>query len=388
MKKKEKKKIFLSLLTILSEIEDPRNEKGKRHPLVSMLALLIIGLMCGVEGYTSIAIWARSQKTLTQKLGFTREKTPAASTFHNLLKRLDPNVLERKLTKWIKWITESYPEFSTCFDEVAIDGKILRASLKSGAETSHLLSVVSHELGVTLAQRKVTDKTNEIPVSTEILDDIDVKGKVITTDALLTQRTFCSEVIKQGGDYLQPVKKNHSSPYEAIEALFQDMPDTTSENTLHPILKEPIYAHETVEKSHGRLETRSIRASTSLNDYLDWPGLAQVFQVRYTYKTPKTDEEKENTYYGITSLSPEEASAERLLAIKRGHWSIENKSHWMRDTLLGEDASSVRCGSIPHIMASLRNTALSVFRFNGVTRIKDMMRYLASKPKVAYNMIL
>ncbi len=166
-------------------------------------------------------------------------------------------------------------------------------------------------------------------------------------------------------------------------------------DTRHPILKEPIYVHKAVEKSHGRLETRCIRASTSLNAYLDWLGLAQVFQVRYTRKFLKTSEEKEIVYYGITSLNPEEASAHRLLAIKRGHWSIENTSHWMRDTLLGEDASSVRCGGMPQIMTALRNTALSVLRTKGMTlrtkgmtRIKDMMRYLVSRPKVAYNMIL
>ncbi len=96
---KKKKEIFLSLLSILSEIEDPRNAKGKRYSLVSILALLIIGMMCGIEGYTAIATWAHSQKTLTKKLGWTHKKTPAASTLHNLLKRLEPDVLEKALTK-------------------------------------------------------------------------------------------------------------------------------------------------------------------------------------------------------------------------------------------------------------------------------------------------
>ena len=209
-----------------------------------------------------------SQKALVKKLGWTQKNTPAASTFHNLLKRLDPDVLDMVLTKWIKSIAKSHPDFSSCFDAVAIDGKILCASIKSGAETSHLLSVVSHEVGIALAQRSVSDKTNEIPVSTEIFNDFDVKGKVITTDALLRKRTFCSEVIERGGDYLQPVKKNQKELLEAIKTLFQDVPETTSEDTLHPILKEPIYVYKTVEKSHGRLETRCIIASTSLNAYL------------------------------------------------------------------------------------------------------------------------
>jgi len=112
-----------------------------------------------------------------------------------------------------------------------------------------------------------------------------------------------------------------------------------------------------------------------------------VIQYRYTDKYLKTGEETTKVHYGITSLTPEAASAKCLLEIRRGHWSIENKSHGMRDTLLGEDASPVRCGAIPEVMAANRNTALSVFRFAGITRIADKMKYLASKPKLAVNLI-
>ncbi len=246
------------LLDMLAKLRDPRKDKGKRHPLKSILALMVIGLMCGHKGYTSIATWARSQPALAKALSFTHKKTPCASTIHNLLKRLDVVVVEETLTQWVKTVIKSRPDLTRCLDAVAIDGKTMRASQKSGATTSHLLSVVSHELGVTLTQRSVSDKTNEIPISTEILN-------------------------------------------------------------------------------------------------------------------LKTEEETHKVHYGITSLNPEAASAKRLLALRRGHWSIENKSHWMRDTLLGEDASPVRCGAIPQVMAALRNTALSVFRFAGITRIADKM---------------
>ena len=374
------------LLDMLAKLEDPRKDKGKRHPLKSILALVVIGLMCGHKGYTSIATWARSQPALAKALGFTKKKTPSASTIHNLLKKLDVGALEETLTQWVKIVIKSRPDLTGCLDAVAIDGKTMCASQKSGATTSHLLSVVSHELGITLTQQSVSDKTNEIPISTEILKAFDVSGKVITTDALLTQQTFCHAIIEGDGDYLLPVKDNQPDLLGAIEKLFQDIPDTLCDTT-HPILGDPIYIHETVEKSHGRLQTRCIKASTSLNDYLDWPGIAQVIQYRYTYKNLKTGEERHKAHYGITSLNPDEASAKRLVALRRGHWSIENKSHWMRDTLLGEDASPVRCGAIPQVMAALRNTALSVFRFAGITRIADKMKYYASKPKLVVNLI-
>ncbi len=342
------------LLDMLAQVIDPRKDKGKRHPLKSILALMVIGLMCGHKGWPSIATWARSQSALAKGLGFTHKRTPAASTIHNLLKRLDVIDVEKILTKWVNTVLESRPELTERFDAVAIDGKTMRASQKSGATTSHGLSVVSHELGITLTQQSVSDKTNEIPISTEILKAFDVNGKVITTDALLTQHPFCHAIVNRCGDYLLAVKNNQSDLLDAIEKLFQDIPDTVSQDTTHPILREPIYIERTVEKSHGRLETRCIKASTSLKVlYLEWPGIAQVFQCHYTDKNLKTGEETTKVHYGRTSLTPEETSAECLLTLKRGHWSIENKSHWMRDTQLGEAASSVRCGSIPQVMAAM-----------------------------------
>ena len=205
-------------------------------------------------------------------------------------------------------------------------------------------------------------------------------------DALLTQRTFCRAIIAGDGDYLLPVKDNQPELLGDIEKLFQDIPDTLCDTT-HPILGDPIHIHEIVEKSQGRVETSCIKASTSLNDYLDWPGIAQVFQYRWTDKNLKTGEETRKVHYGITSLNPDEASAKCLLTLRRGHWSIENKSHWMRDMVLGEDASPVRCGAIPQVMAAMRNTALSVLRFAGYTAISDTIKYLASKPKLAVNLI-
>lgn len=130
------------LLDMLAKLEDPRKDKGKRHPLKSILALIVIGLMCGHKGYTSIATWARSQPALAKALGFTKKLTPCASTIHNLLKKLDVEALEKNLTQWVNTVIEGRPDLTGCFDAVAIDGKTMRASQKSGALTRHLLSVV------------------------------------------------------------------------------------------------------------------------------------------------------------------------------------------------------------------------------------------------------
>ena len=232
--------------------------------------------------------------------------------------------------------------------------------------------------GFTLTQRSVNDKTNEIPISTQILEAFDVSGKVITTDALLTQRAFCEKVVAAEGDYVLPVQKNQEHLFWTIETLFQSDDDTFSDDAV---------ACETYEKGHGRLETRCLKASTALNDYLGWPGLAQVIECRYIRKNMCTGKETHKVQYGITSLDPKEASAERLLTIRRGHWTIENKVHWVRDVVFREDVSPVRCGAIPQVMAAMRNTAMSVLRFSGYTAIAKATHFFASKPKLAVNLI-
>ena len=138
--------------------------------------------------------------------------------------------------------------------------------------------------------------------------------------------------------------------------------------TLHTQTGTHLDTATSVEKARGFLTTRTLPASTLLTDYSNWPGLAQVYQYRIERKHLRTGEITHQTQYGITSLAPQDASAEDLLTLRRGHWTIENKVHWIRDVVFGEDASQVRTGGIPQVMAALRNTVLSVLRFKGIQR--------------------
>ena len=385
------------LLDILAEVSDPRHKKGKRHPLTSILALIVIGLLANHKGYTSIATWARNQPELTKALGFTSPKTPCAATIHNLLKRLDVVRLEAALTKWVFSEFESYQVSETQdLEGVAIDGKELCGSKdpETGFRT-HLLAAVSHETGVVLAECAVDGKTNEIPISTELLKAFDVIGKVVTTDALLTQKTFCEEVIESQADYALPVKENQKNMYDDIHDLFRPFSETDPPEVeerkfenLHTEEGAHLDTHTDVEKARGCITTRKVTASTVLTGHIDWPGLAQVYCYETHKENTKTGQISRHKQYGITSLSPEVASAKDLLKLQRGHWTIENKVHWVRDTVFREDASQARTGSIPHVMAALRNTAMSVLRSNGYTKIAETLRLFASETKLAVNLIL
>ena len=387
------------LLDILAEVPDSRNNRGKRHPLSAILGLAIIAMMCGCRSYAAIAQWGRTyHNDLPKALGFKRKKTPCASTLHYVFKSLDATALENKLTHWATALLENTtPETDT--HALAMDGKTLCGSNKQQATITHLLSVVSHQLGITLTQQPVDAKTNEIPIATEILQEtLEVSGKIITTDALLTQKDFCQTVCEKKADDVLPVKANQKQTYQDIHRLFEPESPPKSDvdphvyqthcfETLHQEAQAQTDTFSCVEKAHGYLTTRTLTTSTLLNEHLTWPGLAQVYEYRSERTHTRTGKTTHHVEYGITSLSPDCASAEDLLRLRRGHGSIENLSHRTRDVLFGEDASSVRCGHIPQVMAALRNTVLTLLRTCGYTHIAQAFRFFAAHPIEALKII-
>ena len=386
------------LLNILAEVPDFRNKRGKRHPLSAILALAIIAMMAGCRSYTAIAEYGRTyHKDLAKALGFTHKKTPCASTLHYVFKAIDATALENALTQWAIAVFEDLPT-ETQTHAIAIDGKTLCGSQKQGATLTHLLSVVSHQLGITLTQQPVAAKTNEIPIAKDILQALDISEKIITTDALLTQKAFCQTLREKNADYVLPIKANQKQTYEDIKHLFRpETPqnrhtDTHAYNTrvFETLHEEAAAATDTfscVETAHGFTTQRTLTTSTLLNTYIDWPGIAQVYQYRTQRKHTRTGKITHQTQYGISSLPPEQASAEDLLTLRRGHWTIENLSHRTRDVIFAEDASQVRCGNIPHVMAALRNTVLTLLRISGHTQIAKALRFFAAHPWKALDII-
>ncbi len=382
------------LFDMLAEVPDPRKKKGRRHALKAILGALVVGLLCQQKGYTRIAKWLRTQYALAKALGFTKQKVPCPATFHNTLKRLDTQALENVLTRWVSTVMRDLPPPASRLVAVAIDGKTLGGSRDKDTPQQHLLAAVSHDLGVVLAECAVSEKTNEIPVSKQLLKAFEVTEKVITTDALLTQRTFCQEILEHQADYLLPLKANQKCLYEDIKDLFKPFSETDDIDletrrfqTLHAEEVAHFDQHTTTETGHGFFTQRTLRTSTCLNTYLNWPGPAQVYEYHIQQECLSTRKKTSEKQYGITSLAPEDARAAELLDCRRKHWTIENKLHWVRDVVFAEDASLARKGNLPHAMAALRNTALAVLRFEGYTKISDKIREFAAKPILAVKLI-
>ena len=252
---------------------------------------------------------------------------------------------------------------------VALDGKRLRGSKKLGAAITHLLSAVSHGVGLTLYQVGVDNKTNEIPVTQELLKGLLIEGRVFTLDALLTQRQIAQTIVDNHADYFMTAKGNQANLHQDIAFYFDDL--------FCPIVPHPT----TFELGHGRIERRSLDATVELNDYLTWPAVGQAGLIERVRIAKSTGEllSHEREFF-VTSLIPQRASPPQLWQINRGHWTIENKSHHGRDVTCNEDASQVRKGSTPQAMAAFRNLSLAVLRRVDLTRIREAFIKNSAQP--------
>ena len=210
-------------------------------------------------------------------------------------------------------------------------------------------------------------KGSELGLASSLLSQLELRKRVVTGDALYCQRELSLRVLEQGGDYFWALKDNQPGVKEAVSLLFEQPPWGES------------FDDACREGRHGdRWERRRLWTSTALNEYLDWPGLGQVCCVERVRR--HRGRETVEWAYAITSLLPERADAARLLEIWRGHWGIENRLHWVRDVVFGEDQSQVRTGSAPQLLAALRNLVIGMLRLGGVKNIAAALRHYGWKP--------
>lgn len=375
-----------SLLAAFASVPDPRGRQGVRFSLAAILALAVAALMSNHLSVLAIAEWGAMQRPdLLRALGFERGITPHQATIQRIFRKLNRHGLSTALERHFGASTSAGRARGS--EGVAIDGKAQRGRLAFDPADGpvHALSAFLHNQGIVLAQEPIetnrrTEKAEaELTVAPDLLKRVDWHGRVMTGDALFCQRNVCKQVNGAGGDYLLIVKENQPMLLGDIRLLF-DPPDQS-------LPLDDRREAQTVDNGHGRhRDTRRFSASMDLVGYSDWPGLAQVFRHERTWE--ERGKTKQEVQYGITSLPPDIADADRLLALKRGHWQIENGLHHVKDVTLGEDRSLVHSGNGPDVMAMLRDAAISLLHQGGWRAIAQRLRYHSCHPEEAVALLL
>ncbi|GAC1402941.1 MAG: ISAs1 family transposase [Chloroflexota bacterium] len=352
-------------------VPDPRSRHGRRYELPFLLLCLTAALLANCNSLDAVGQWcADQQELLARVFGPRRHLTPTGSLFRRLLPRLSADHVEWALAAWVQATLQAPAD-----EPLIHDGKVVRGAATATTPAPQLLSFSTAETQETVLQVRIDEKTNEIPVAQALLPFLPVAGRVILADALHTQRALAATVRRLGGDYVLVVKRNQPGLYDALADYFAA-----------PTQPDPQDA--TRERRRGRDEYRHLTLSTAMNAYLgaDWTEVAQVGRlVRLVGTATKTTAE---IVYLITSLTPRKAEVQRMLALVRSYWRIENSRHYVRDVTFGEDRSRLRTGDAPQIMAALRNLAITLLHRAGYDGIAAARRHLAAHPARAFALLL
>lgn len=323
-----------------------------------LLGAGIAAALPGARSFAAVAQWVADQDTSRlARLGLDRATPPSEATFRRVFTGLDPDVLDGVLGAWF-WTRTATVQGRRV---IAIDGKTVRGARTASSDAPHLVAAFDHAAGTVLGQVAVAAKSNEIPSVRTLLKVLDVTGAVVTLDAMHTQTDTAKAIVEAGGDYVLTVKANQKSLYAACKRLpWREVP-----------------AHVGVQTGRGRRTHRAVKV-TAVPAWITFHAAAQIAQVRRT--VTRAGKKTVEIVYVITSADHRTAPPAVLAAWVQGHWSIENRLHWVRDVVHDEDRSQIRTGLGPRVMATLRSTAIGLHRLTGATNIAAALRHHAGHP--------
>jgi predicted transposase YbfD/YdcC len=365
-----------SLLQVLEQVPDPRAKRGVRHRFSAILFISVCAILTGAKSFAAIAEWAadRVEDTLA---GVGIATAPDASTIRRALTAFTGDGFDTAIGAWLAERVAATRTGTRRRGErtaIAVDGKALRGSRSGAGRARMVMAAVDQDTTVTLGQVEIDEKTNEIPNFSVVLDQVqDLSGVVVTADALHTQDEHAVYLRGRGAYYVLTVKGNRKKLRKQLASL--------------PWAQVPV-GHTENDLRHGRVVTRRYKVVTIAAGIL-FPDAAQAIQITRTRKRRgSSTRARTETVYAITSLRAEQAQPDELAGYIRGHWSIENRLHWVRDVVFGEDLSRVRTGGAPRMMAGLRNLAISLLRLAGHTNIAKALRRNANHPKRAVKLVM
>ncbi|MEE1812418.1 ISAs1 family transposase [Streptomyces sp. BE133] len=352
-----------SLSEVLAAVPDPRRVRGRRYRIGVLLALCLTAVLGGARSLAQIARYAAdADPQVRAGLGLTRA-TPNASTLGRLLARIDGDALDDAVGTWLARHAADPVEEDEALVGLAVDGKSVRGSRTDSKTAIHLLAAALHGSQTVIAQRQVAAKSNEIPAMAPLLACFDLRGVVVTADAMHTQRKTAKKIVAANGHYVLVVKGNQKKLRRQLRRL--------------PWRQMPLL-DRTRTAGHGRREVRRLKVCT-VEAGLLFPHAVQGIEIKRRRVNAKTGKIQVKTVYAVTSLAPGQADPARLAELVQGHWSVEALHH-VRDVTFAEDASKIRTGSAPRAMATLRNLAIGLMRQAGWTNIAAAADHYRSRP--------
>jgi predicted transposase YbfD/YdcC len=340
----------MTLTEAFASLGDPRTGPARRHDLAEMILMALCAVLCGADTWVDVAEWAEDNEAWLKRYLVLAHGTPSHDTFGRVFRLLDAKVFEGCFREWISGLA------GVVAGVVAIDGKTACGSRDGHNTALHTISAYATASGLCLGQEHTRGKGNEIPAIKALLDTLALKGCIVTIDAIGCQTEIAQKILDRGGDYLLAVKDNQRDLADALQEFFADG-KTGGFGSL------PVSRYQSVEKDHGRIETRQALWVTDLS-WLDkklrehWPKLAGIGMIE-RQREINGAVSTERAYYiasqGVTS-------AESFAKAARDHWGIENSLHWVLDFTFREVDCRVRKDHAPHNFAALRKFALTLLR--------------------------
>ena len=346
----------VSLKSIVKHFEslpDPRHTRNRRHLLGDILVIAVCGVIVGCTGPTAIERWAKAKQDWLGKLLALPNGIPSRDCIRRVLSTLQPEAFQ---TCFQSWIASLMSEDDSIRPTIAIDGKTMRRShdRAAGLGPLHLVSAWASEHGLALGQVATEEKSNEITAIPELIDRIDVKGAIVTIDAMGCQKDIARKIVAARGDYVLAVKDNQPKLHQAIRAFFREHLEDDLQGVPHR-------RHETREKGHGRRDERYYYLAKLPRDFplrKEWPSVKAIgMAVRMTEKDDGAT--GDDVRYFIASRY---LSGRRFAQAVRGHWGIENSLHWVLDVTFDEDQTRTRERRMADNLSWLRRFAISLLK--------------------------
>lgn len=332
------------LIKYMSQVNDFRTGFNKKHKLIDILAIAVLAVLSGMKTWNEIELYGRLRIDFLKRFLELPAGIPSHDTFNRVFSMLDPAQLENALQGWVKELVATLPA-----DVVAIDGKAIRGSAPPDSHAySHIVTAYATNCGLSLAQLKVDEKSNEITAIPKLLDMLDLEGSIVTIDAMGCQYDIAAKILEKKADYIFSLKGNQSSLRgDALSLTMHGQPDDVFEQA---------------DAGHGRVETRRTSVFRDMC-YIQrfWPGLAAVVRIETT-RYDKTNNRPLSTESRLYISSLRDVCAEKFASWVRSHWGIENALHWVLDVVFREDAGQKRAGNSAENFSKLVRFARNILK--------------------------